>query len=67
MTPSLQMRKSGLFYYLCTRYAKYSSHSGRTNVGKSTLFNRLTETRQAITDETAGVHAIAITEMRVQA
>ena len=25
------------------------------NVGKSTLFNRLTESRQAITDEQAGV------------
>lgn len=28
---------------------------GRPNVGKSTLFNRVTETRQAIVDETAGV------------
>ena len=28
---------------------------GRPNVGKSNLFNRLTESRQAIVDETSGV------------
>ena len=28
---------------------------GRPNVGKSTLFNRLTESRKAIVDEVAGV------------
>ena len=28
---------------------------GRPNVGKSTLFNRMTESRKAIVDESAGV------------
>ena len=28
---------------------------GRPNVGKSTFFNRMTETRQAIVDEVSGV------------
>ena len=28
---------------------------GRPNVGKSTLFNRLTESRDAIVDQTSGV------------
>jgi GTP-binding protein len=32
---------------------------GRPNVGKSTLFNRLTQTRQAIVNEQAGQHATA--------
>ncbi len=35
---------------------------GRPNVGKSTLFNRLTQSRKAIVDDTAGTpHATAST------
>ena len=33
---------------------------GRPNVGKSTLFNRLTESRSAIVDEASGVTLIDI-------
>ena len=35
---------------------------GRPNVGKSTIFNRLTESRQAITDEISGVTEIGTME-----
>ena len=39
---------------------------GRPNVGKSTLFNRLTKTRQAIVNEQAGIYYFAHVYLHLQ-